>query len=104
MLESPHPKVLGFEPWDAVVRSTDLCQEIEEWVQVVKSFDALVQRGHHSVGMLCQLHAVRLFFARAQFSELLEQVQQFLVLLEQSGTREKNSIKGNVRRQIYYTP
>jgi hypothetical protein len=45
-----------------------------------------------------------LFFARAQFSELLEQVQQFLVLLEQSGTREKNSIKGNVRRQIYYTP
>jgi hypothetical protein len=45
-----------------------------------------------------------LFFARAKFPELLEQVEQFLVLLEQPETREKNAIKANVHKQIcYYT-
>ena len=64
MLKFSHPEVLGFEPWDTVVRCTDLCQEIEEGVQILQSLDALVQRGHHCFRMFCQLHAVRLFFAR----------------------------------------
>ena len=88
MLKFSHPEVLGFEPWDTVVRCTDLCQEIEEGVQIIQSLDALVQRGHHCFRMFCQLHAVRLFFARVQFTELLEQIEKFMVLLEQPGTKE----------------
>lgn len=71
-----------------MVRCTDLRQEIEERVQIVQSLDALVQRGHHSVGVLCQFHAVRLFVARAQFAELLEQIKKFLMLFEQPETKE----------------
>ena len=83
-----HPKVLRLESWDTVVRCTDLCQEIEERVQIVQSLDALVQRGHHGVSVLCQFHAVRLFLARAQFAELLEQIKKFLMLFEQPETKE----------------
>lgn len=67
-----HPKVLHFEARYPSVRGPDLVQILEKSVQVVQSFDALIQGVHHGAGVLCEFQTVGLFLFSLQLFEFFE--------------------------------
>lgn len=59
-----YPEIVRFEARYFFMWLADICEEGEERIQVVKTFDAFVERVHDLGGVFGQFHTVSLFLSR----------------------------------------
>jgi hypothetical protein len=79
---STYPKIFHFESRNLPMAGAYLVYVFKEVVEVVETFDTLVEGVHHVVGVFRQLHRVGLLLFRLALAELVEHVQKVLVLFK----------------------